>query len=213
MNRIVSFFTSPSAGGVLLFVAAVVGVLLANSPVESLYHSLLHAKLGPLSIELWINDVAMAVFFLFVGLEVKREMIAGELNTNAKRFLPGIAAFFGLLMPALIYYFIVGYHPDFIHGWGIPTATDIAFAIGIVSLLGDRVPIAMKVFLTTLAVMDDLMAIVIIAFFYTAELNFFYLFVAAIIVFMLQYVNRMNYTRPIPYLALGFGLWFCVFKS
>ena len=107
MNRIVSFFTSPSAGGVLLFVAAVVGVLLANSPVESLYHSLLHAKLGPLSVELWINDVAMAVFFLFVGLEVKREMIDGELNTNAKRFLPGIAAFFGLLMPALIYYFIV----------------------------------------------------------------------------------------------------------
>lgn len=188
-------------------------MLLANSPVESLYHSLLRAKLGPLPIELWINDVAMAVFFLFVGLEVKREMIAGELNTNAKRFLPGIAAFFGLLTPALIYYFIVGYHPEFIHGWGIPTATDIAFAIGIVSLLGSRVPIAMKVFLTTLAVMDDLMAIVIIAFFYTAELNFFYLFVAAIIVFMLQYINRMNYTRPIPYLVLGIALWFCIFKS
>ena len=214
MNRIVSFFTSPSAGGVLLFVAAVVGVLLANSPVESLYHSLLHAKLGPLSVELWINDVAMAVFFLFVGLEVKREMIDGELNTNAKRFLPGIAAFFGLLMPALIYYFlVVGHHPEFHKGWGIPTATDIAFAIGIVSLLGSRVPIAMKVFLTTLAVMDDLMAIVIIACFYTTELQPEYLFAAAVIVLILFYINRMNYTRPVPYLVLGVALWFCVFQS
>lgn len=213
MNRIVFFLQSASAGGVLLFVAAVIGVILANSPVGNLYTALLHTEFGPLPVELWINDVLMAIFFLFVGLEVKREMIAGELNTNAKRFLPGIAAFFGLLMPALIYFFIAGDNPEYVRGWGIPTATDIAFAIGIVSILGSRVPVAMKVFLTTLAVMDDLMAIIIIAFFYTAELNFFYLFVAAIAILALSYINRMNYTRPVPYITLGILLWFCIFKS
>lgn len=214
MDRLVSFFKSSSAGGVLLFLASIVGIIFANSPVESLYHGLLHSHLGPLSVELWINDVLMAVFFLLVGLEVKREMIAGELNTNAKRFLPGIAAFFGLLCPALIYYFLVaGSHPEFVRGWGIPTATDIAFAIGIISILGSRVPVAMKVFLTTLAVMDDLMAIVIIAIFYTTSLNLGYLLMAVVILGVLYYINKSNYTRPVPYLMLGGALWYCIFQS
>lgn len=213
MNQIVYFFQSASAGGVLLFIAAVVGVILANSPVSGLYSALLHTYLGPLSIEHWINDVLMAIFFLFVGLEVKREMMIGELNTNAKRFLPGIAAFVALILPAGIFYFFAGDNPDYARGWAIPTATDIAFAIGIVSMLGSRVPVAMKIFLTTLAVMDDLMAIIIIAVFYTPTINLFYLGVAVVAMIALRYINRMNYTRPVPYLALGALLWFAIYKS
>ena len=213
MSRLVFFFQSASAGGVLLFVAAVFGIIMANSPLAQVYFNFLHMKAGPLDVHLWINDVLMAIFFLLVGLEVKREMVHGELNTNAKRFLPGIGAFFGLCVPAIIYGVLNGGNPEYIHGWAIPTATDIAFAIGIVSILGSRVPVAMKVFLTTLAVMDDLMAIVIIAIFYTDTLQFFFLFAAALIFIALMYINKKNYVRPVPYILLGIGLWFCIFQS
>ncbi len=213
MERLVYFFQSASAGGVLLLVAAIFGIIMANSGMAPYYFGFLHLEAGPLPIHLWINDVFMAIFFLLVGLEVKREMIDGELNTNAKRFLPGIGAFFGLAVPAIIYGLFNGGHGEFIHGWAIPTATDIAFAIGIVSILGSRVPVAMKVFLTTLAVMDDLMAIVIIAIFYTDSLQFMYLGGAAVIIAVLFYINKQNYHRPVPYILLGIGLWFCIFQS
>lgn len=213
MSRLVFFFQSASASGVCLLLAALLGVFLANSPVAAQYFSLLDMKIGPLSILLWINDALMAIFFLFVGLEVKREMISGELNTNAKRLLPGIAAFFGLSVPAVIYYLIAGHTESFIPGWAIPTATDIAFAIGIVAILGSRVPPAMKVFLTALAVMDDLMAIIIIAVFYTTSIKFLFLIIAAMIVLLLIYCNKKNYVRPIPYIVLGIALWYCILQS
>lgn len=213
MRRITSIFQSASAGGILLFLAAVAGFAVANSAYAPAYFYFLHAPLGPLKVELWINDVLMAIFFLVVGLEVKREMIDGELNTRAKRVLPGIGAFFGLAMPALIYTAINWAYPEFCSGWAIPAATDIAFAMGIVAILGDRVPVAMKVFLTTLAVMDDLMAIVIIAIFYTASLQFLYLAGAAIILVVLIGMNKKNVLHPVPYIVLGLGLWFCVFHS
>lgn len=213
MRRITSIFQSASAGGILLFLAAVAGFAAANSPWAAAYFHFLHAPLGPLSVELWVNDVFMAVFFLVVGLEVKREMIAGELDTQAKRVLPGIGAFFGLALPALIYTALNWGYADFRAGWAIPAATDIAFAMGIVAILGSRVPVAMKVFLTTLAVMDDLMAIVIIALFYTASIQIAYLAGAAIILIVLIGLNKKNVLQPVPYIVLGIGLWYCVFHS
>lgn len=213
MNPLLFFFQSASAGGVLLFLAAILGLVMANTGLAPYYEHFLHAELGPLPVHLWINDVLMAIFFLQVGLEVKREMIHGELNTNAKRFLPGIGAFFGLICPAIVYTIVNFSYPEYLSGWAIPTATDIAFAIGIVSVLGSRVPISMKVFLTTLAVMDDLMAIVIIALFYTQELAWMYLLGAAAVTALLFYINRIGYIRPIPYLMLGIVLWYCVFRS
>lgn len=213
MSQLVFFFQKASAGGICLLLAAIIGILLANSPVGSQYFSFLAMHAGPLSVLEWINDALMAIFFLFVGLEVKREMLSGELNTNAKRFLPGIAAFFGLATPAFIYYLIAGSSAAYLPGWAIPTATDIAFAIGVVAILGSKVPPAMKVFLTALAVMDDLMAIIIIAIFYTSSINFFFLLLAAIFTGLLVYCNRNGYVRPMPYVILGLALWFAILQS
>lgn len=208
-----TFIQSPSTSTLLLLGATIIGLVLANSPVSAQYFHLLEEHIGIFSIEEWINDVLMAIFFLLVGLEVKREILFGELNTNAKRILPGIAAAMGVLFPAIIYYLIAGVDPMYRHGWAIPTATDIAFALGIVTALGSRVPTAMKVFLTALAVIDDLMAILIIAIFYTASINWEYLMGAAFIVGILVYMNKKNYARPMSYIPLGVALWFCIFQS
>ena len=213
MERIFVFLRSPSAATSVLLGATALALILANSPSSEQYFQIVNHHIGNLTILEWVNDALMAIFFLFVGLEVKREFVAGELNTNAKRVMPGIAALFGVLTPAFIYYLIAGFDPEYIHGWAIPTATDIAFSIGIISALGSRVPNSMKVFLTALAVIDDLIAIIVIAIFYAASIQTFYLVAAAVVVGALIYCNKQGYVRPLPYIILGFILWYCVLKS
>lgn len=156
MERIFVLLRSPGSATAVLLGATLIALIVANSPLATQYMSLVNLKLGPLTTMEWVNDALMAIFFLFVGLEVKRELVSGELNTNAKRIMPGIAALFGVLVPAIIYYLIAGFSEVYVHGWAIPTATDIAFAIGVITALGSRVPNSMKVFLTALAVIDDL---------------------------------------------------------
>jgi len=181
MNYIKAFIQSESSGGIMLLLAAILGVITANSPLAEQYFSLMHVFWGPMDILEWVNDGLMALFFLYVGLAIKSEMISGELNTNSKRLLPVLAALAGVVTPALVYFLIAGSVPEYTHGWGIPTATDIAFAIGVIMMLGKRVSHAMKAFLSALAVIDDLIAIIVIAIFYGAGVDFPYLIVHATI--------------------------------
>lgn len=213
IKHLKNFIEAQSSGGILLLLMAALAVGVANSPLAAMYQSFLHMPLGPLSVELWVNDVLMAIFFLGVGLEVKHEMVDGALNTPAKRFLPSIAALMGVLAPAGIYYLFTSGQPELIRGWAIPTATDIAFSIGIISLLGSRVPIAAKVFLTTLAVVDDLIAIVIIAVAYTESFNFLFMGGALAVLIALIVLNKRGIIAPWTYILLGIVLWFCIFKS
>lgn len=213
MERIFIFLRSPAAATSVLLGATVIALILANSPSSAQYFNIVNFPVGALTIAEWVNDALMAIFFLFVGLEVKRELVAGELNTNAKRIMPGIAALFGVLTPALIYFLIAGQSGEYIHGWAIPTATDIAFSIGVITALGSKVPNSMKVFLTALAVIDDLIAIIVIAIFYASSIHFFYLLVAAVVVGALIYCNKAGYVRPLPYIILGLILWYCVLRS
>ena len=213
MKYIKAFIQSESSGGIMLLLAAILGVITANSPLAAQYFSLMHIYLGPMDILEWVNDGLMALFFLYVGLEIKTEMISGELNTNSKRLLPVLAAFAGVVTPSLVYFLIAGSIPDYTHGWGIPTATDIAFAIGVIMMLGKRVSQAMKAFLSALAVIDDLIAIIVIALFYGAGIEFPDLIVAAIITGALWYANKQGYVRPVLYGVLGAILWYFVLKS
>lgn len=213
MNSLQRFLQSDSAGGVSLLIAAVLGVIVANSPLANAYFSFMEIHLGPMSILEWVNDGLMAIFFLYVGIEIKTEMISGELNTNSKRLLPVLAAFAGVVTPALVYFLIAGIEPEYTHGWGIPTATDIAFAIGVITMLGKRVSQAMKAFLSALAVIDDLIAIIVIAIFYGAGVNFPFLIAAALTAGLLVYTNKQGYVRPILYIVLGGVLWYLVLKS
>jgi len=215
------FIRLESAGGILLFGAAVLALIVSNSPFAHYYNHILDLRLGihlgafqldkPLI--LWINDGFMAVFFLLVGLEIKREIIAGELSSLAQTALPGIAAIGGMLVPALIY--VVASHEDLIalHGWAIPTATDIAFALGILTLLGSRIPPALKVFLTALAIFDDIGAIVIIAIFYSKKISLLSLSLALACIFILFILNRARVKRISPYIIVGVIMWVCVLKS
>ncbi len=161
----------------------------------------------------WINDGLMAIFFLLVGLEIKREMIGGELSTWGSRILPGLAAAGGMALPAIIFLIMTRGHEGITDGWAIPTATDIAFALGILSLLGSRVPGSLKILLTSIAILDDLGAIAIIALFYTRQLEFTYLGAAAICIAVLFTFNQIGIARLAPYLLIGAVLWFCVYKS
>jgi NhaA family Na+:H+ antiporter len=204
---------SEAAGGLVLMFAAALALVVANSPLADLYANLLHAELGPMSIAHWINDGLMAVFFLLVGLEIKREMVEGQLATMSRRVLPGIAAAGGMAVPALIYVAFNRGSPETLPGWAIPTATDIAFALGVLSLLGPRVPASLKVFLAALAIIDDLGAVVIIALFYTADLSLPYLGLSALVLAVLIAMNRAGVTRLLPYLLLGAVLWFVVLRS
>ncbi|MBP6861737.1 MAG: Na+/H+ antiporter NhaA [Neisseriaceae bacterium] len=208
-----SFFGKESATGIVLICASILGLLWANSAYASAYFSLLNLSVLGMSVLHWINDGLMAIFFLYVGLEVKREFLSGELATFKQRALPGAAALGGLLVPALIYLLFVGQDAELASGWAIPTATDIAFALGILALLGDKVPNSIKVFLTALAIIDDLAAIVIIALFYTASLQAAYLLAAVIVLAMLVGLNRRGVTQKWPYLALGLLLWWLVLQS
>lgn len=207
------FLQSEAAGGIVLIVVSGLALLVANSPISSLYFNTLHFHLGGLSILHWINDGFMAIFFLFVGLEVKREFLDGQLASWRDRALPGIAAAGGVIVPSMIYVVLNATNPETIRGWAIPAATDIAFALGVLSLLGKRVPASLKVFLATLAIMDDLVAVVIIALFYTAGLSPLALAGASVGLLGLTLMNRMRIMRLWPYLCMGAVLWFCVLHS
>jgi len=200
----------PSAGLVLM-AAALIALGLANSPVGPAYAALLHIDIGPLSLGHWINDGAMTVFFLLVGLEIKREMVDGQLSTWPRRVLPGIAAAGGMIVPALL--FLAVNRGPTASGWAIPAATDIAFALGVIALLGERVPASLRVFLAALAILDDLGAVLIIAIFYTAGLSWPDLAGAAVAVALLIGCNRCGVQRLSVYLAIGVILWLFVLRS
>ncbi|RWB52162.1 Na+/H+ antiporter NhaA [Mesorhizobium sp.] len=207
------FLDGEAAGGIILMAAAALALIVANSPLSETYFAVLHAYLGPLSVSHWINDGLMAVFFLLVGLEIKREMLDGQLSTWPRRVLPGIAAAGGMLVPALVYVLINRDNQAALSGWAIPTATDIAFALGVLSLLGSRVPASLKVFLTALAIIDDLGAVIIIALFYTSGLSLAYLAAAFAAIAVLVVLNRMRVMNLLPYLVIGAVLWVLVLKS
>ena len=193
--------------------AAALALIVANTPWGADYAAILETPVLALSPLHWINDGLIAVFFLLVGLEIKREFVGGELSTRAKAALPLLAAAGGMAGPALLYLAINWSHPAYHAGWAIPSATDIAFALGVMALLGSRVPRALKIFLTALAVIDDLGAILIIALFYTADLSGFALGAAAICTAIMFALNRMNVRKAPVYLAIGAVLWFAVLQS
>jgi len=208
-----AFIESSASGGIVLMAAAVLALLVANSPLAELYFDTLHVYVLGLSVQHWINDALMAVFFLMVGMEIKREVLDGQLSTWPRRALPGLAALGGMIVPALIFLsFNLGAngHPA---GWAIPSATDIAFALGVLSLLGPRVPLTLRVFLTALAIIDDLGAVIIIALFYTSSLNVMALAGAFAILAVLIAMNRFRVMALWPYLLLGVALWYLVYLS
>lgn len=207
------FLESASSGGIVLMGAAVLALAIANSPFGIGYFAALNTYIGGLSVLHWINDGLMALFFLLVGLEIKREVLDGQLSTWSRRILPGSAALGGMLGPALVYLAFnlgEGGQPK---GWAIPAATDIAFALGVLSLLGSRAPMSLRIFLTALAIIDDLGAVIIIALFYTGSLNALMLGGALCVALLLVGLNRSGVTRLTPYLLLGAVLWFLILKS
>lgn len=207
------FLESEAAGGIVLMGVAFLAILTANSPLADDYFDLLHVHIGPLSLQHWINDALMAAFFLLVGLEIKREMIEGQLSSWGRRLLPGVAAAAGMLFPALVYVAFNRNDPAALRGWAVPTATDIAFALGVISLFGKRVPASLKIFLAALAIIDDLGAVIVIALFYTANLNIWALGGAAVVVGILCLFNLLGGRRLRVYLLLGLVLWVLVFLS
>lgn len=216
-SLIAEFLRLEAASGLLLMAVAAVALVLANSPAAAWYQAVLGFELGlpaaKLSVLLWINDGLMAVFFLVVGLEIKRELLVGELSSVRSAVLPGVAAVGGMIMPALLYVGINWGDPATLRGWAIPAATDIAFALGILALLGPRVPVSLKVFLTALAILDDLGAILIIALFYTAEVSGLALAVAAAGLAGLTLCNRAGVRSLLPYLVIGLIVWGAVLAS
>ncbi|PKR90501.1 Na+/H+ antiporter NhaA [Pleomorphomonas diazotrophica] len=207
------FLNDEASGGLVLMVVAALAILTANSPIAETYFHSLHVYIGPLSVQHWINDALMALFFLLVGLEIKREMLDGQLSSWSRRILPGAAAAGGMLVPAFIYGALNWGNPSALRGWAIPTATDIAFALGVISLFGSRVPSSLKIFLAALAIIDDLGAVIVIALFYTSDLNTMALGGAAVVLAALYGLNRTKVIALWPYLALGLMLWVLVFIS
>ncbi|WP_132255879.1 Na+/H+ antiporter NhaA [Methylobacterium segetis] len=204
--------TSEAAGGLVLMAAAALALIVANSPLAEAYAEALHLPLGPLSLLHWINDGLMAVFFLLVGLEIKREALDGRLRTWPDRALPGLAALGGMVVPALVYV-ALNAGAGTLRGWAIPAATDIAFALGVLALLGARAPVSLKIFLSAVAIVDDLGAVLIIALFYTGGLDPTMLGLAALTLGALAALNRRGVARLAPYLVLGLALWFFVLRS
>ena len=209
------FFKLEAASGLVLLFAAIIALFVSNSELASIYYDILNSyfALGfgefklKLSVLHWINDVLMAIFFFLVSLEIKREFIQGELSNPKQASLPIIAAVGGMLVPALIYVAINYGNSETLKGWAIPSATDIAFSLGVLSLLGKRVPISLKVFLTALAIIDDLGAIVIIAFFYSGKIQAIFLILMLVSIIILIIFNRLNVRSFIPYLIVGIFLW------
>lgn len=221
MNFVVRFFESKSAPGILLCLAAILAMVIENSPYHGLYDGFKNIPVvfqaGNFLIDkpllLWINDGLMAIFFLLIGLEIKRELIEGHLSKRDQVILPALAAVGGLAVPAIIYSYINWGNDITIQGWAIPAATDIAFALGVLILLGDRIPASLKVCLVAIAIIDDLAAIIIIALFYTAETSLLSLGLAGIGLLIAFIMNRRGVTKLGPYIILGFFIWACVLKS
>jgi len=215
------FFKLEAASGLVLLLSAILALIISNSSLSYLYFETLEKYIFfglnnfglKLSILHWINDVLMAIFFFFVTLEIKREFIQGELSNIKQAILPIIAAVGGMLVPALIYVYINFDNAETLNGWAIPSATDIAFSLGILSLLGSRVPISLKVFLTALAIIDDLGAIVIIAFFYSGDLSIFYLTMMLLSFIALLVLNKFGFKTFFPYLIIGIALWHFTHES
>ena len=216
-----NFLRLESSAGVLLVMATIAALLVSNSPLSGLYERLLNVPLiiamGDLSVNkpllLWINDGLMALFFFLIGLEVKREILEGQLSSRDQLVLPALGAFGGFVVPAGIYAAFNWGNLQTIDGWAIPAATDIAFALGVLMLLGSRVPIGLKMFLTSIAIFDDIAAIVVIAIFYTEDLSLFALIASLIGIGSLVLMNRMGVTRNAIYVAVGIVVWLCVLKS
>ena len=215
------FFKLEAASGLILLISAIIALIVSNSSLSELYFDTLNKYLFigvnnfglKLSVLHWINDALMAIFFFFVTLEIKREFLQGELSSKKQAILPIVGAVGGMLVPALIYIIINFNTPNTLNGWAIPSATDIAFSIGILSLLGSRVPLSLKVFLTALAIIDDLGAIVIIAFFYSGDLSIKYLGLMLLSFILLLTLNKYSIKKFIPYLLIGLFLWFFTYKS
>tara|TARA_B110001452_G_C15212141_1_gene420429 strand:- start:263 stop:1435 length:1173 start_codon:yes stop_codon:yes gene_type:complete len=215
------FFKLEAASGLVLLIAAIFALLISNSHLSEVYFHTLEKYLFiginqfglKLSVHHWINDALMAIFFFFVTLEIKREFIQGELSNLKQALLPIIGAVGGMLVPALFYIFINFENGETLRGWAIPSATDIAFSLGILSLLGSRVPISLKVFLTALAIIDDLGAIVIIAFFYSGDLSVSFLSLILISYIFLLILNKYNVKKFLPYLIIGLFMWYFTYKS
>lgn len=219
-QKIRDFFKKDSAAGVMLLIATVAALIIANSPLGEAYHHILesHIVMGiadlviDKSVHHWVNDGLMAVFFLLIGLEIKRELKYGELSSVQSALLPAVAACGGAALPALIFYgFNMG--TEYMSGWAIPMATDIAFVVGVLALLGSRVPIWAKVFVTAVAVVDDLIAVLIIAFFYTESISMLALGIAGICLLVLLFLNYRGVNKISPYMIIGFIMWWAVLKS
>ncbi|MDF2152396.1 Na+/H+ antiporter NhaA [Vibrio sp. CAU 1672] len=214
MNDVIrDFFKMESAGGILLVIAAAIAMMIANSPLGDTYQAFLHSYVFGMSVSHWINDGLMAVFFLLIGLEVKRELLEGALKSKETAIFPAIAAVGGMLAPALIYVAFNAGDAEAISGWAIPAATDIAFALGIMALLGKRVPVSLKVFLLALAIIDDLGVVVIIALFYSGDLSTMALTIGFIMTAVLFILNAKQVTKISVYMVVGLILWIAVLKS
>ncbi len=221
MNMIEGFIKKESTAGIVLIIVTIAALILENSGLSDLYNHFLHThveiRFGSLQIAkpllLWVNDGLMAVFFFLIGLEVKREVLEGQLSSIKQVALPGIAALGGMIMPAVVFILINQSESFAMKGWAIPTATDIAFALGILSLLGNRVPVSLKLFLMALAIIDDLGAIIIIALFYTTDLSTVSIAVASISLVVLFVMNRVGVVKKAAYILVGIVLWVSVLKS
>ncbi|MBC7540632.1 MAG: Na+/H+ antiporter NhaA [Bacteriovorax sp.] len=211
-NKLQDFFKLEASSGIILFACAIAGLVWANSPFEDSYHTFWQNSIAGMSFHHWINDGLMAIFFLFVGLEIKREIIQGELSSKQKASLPIAAAFGGMIIPALIYVYInrgtIG-----ATGWGIPMATDIAFALGVLTLFGKRVPASLKLFLTAFAIVDDMGAVLVIALFYTSQISWIFLALGLGILGMLFILNQKGVAKSSIYLICGVLVWFAFLKS
>ncbi|EMQ2874851.1 Na+/H+ antiporter NhaA [Vibrio navarrensis] len=212
-DAIRDFFKMESAGGILLVIAAAIAMVIANTSLNDIYQSALHSYVFGMSVSHWINDGLMAIFFLLIGLEVKRELLEGALKSKETAIFPAIAAVGGMLAPALVYVLFNSGDPQAVQGWAIPAATDIAFALGIMALLGKRVPVSLKVFLLALAIIDDLGVVVIIALFYSGDLSTLALTIGFIMTGVLFLLNAKEVTKLTWYIVVGIILWAAVLKS
>ena len=216
-----NFLSKEESSGFLLLIFAALALIIVNSPLQSLYYDLKYLPLSidigqftlSKSVEHWVNDGLMAIFFFVIGLELKREILEGELSSFSKIVSPGIAAVGGMVIPALIYIYINYDFQQNLVGWAIPTATDIAFSLAILLIIGDKVPIGLKIFLLSLAIIDDLGAVLIIAFFYSSDLQILYLLYGAIFFTSLILINYLGVQQKIFYIILGIFLWYCILKS
>ncbi|MXO66544.1 Na+/H+ antiporter NhaA [Altericroceibacterium endophyticum] len=214
-----ALFVSDASEGILLILVAASAMVIANTPLAHSYHELFHGALAwtPIAklynLHLWINDGLMAIFFFVVGLEVKRELISGNLADPNARRLPVLAAIAGMAAPALVFFTLIGGDANLHRGWAIPAATDIAFAMGVLGLLGSRVPAPLRLFLLTVAIVDDVGAVLIIALFYTANIKLAWLIASMVVVGVLIAMNRMRVSKIWPYIVVALVLWFCVLNS